>query len=90
MNITRENRKALCDLSQQLWGSLYKWQRVIEEGEWIGGLDDEGKEINYLVQPDLATIEEYMRNRIKQVDKQLNSMKEFLKEKETTDGQGQD
>lgn len=91
MNIPKEKRKHLCDLSQQLYGSLYRWQKIMEQGEWLGVLDEDGVAKNILVQPTIETIEEYMRNRIKQTDRQILEYNELLKEeKRIADGEVED
>ena len=90
MNISRDKRKHLCDLSQQLYNSLYRWQKVIEEGEWLGVLDENGEAKNVLVQPTIETIEEYMKNRIRQVDRQIQEYKDLLEQQKKEQANGEE
>ena len=34
MDITRKDREELCELSLQLYGKKYAWQKMLKQGEW--------------------------------------------------------
>jgi hypothetical protein len=62
--VQRKEREELSLLSIELWGKKYYWQKVIEQGIWIGGANEEGKPVNLFVKPSKENIKEFM---IKQI-----------------------